>query len=250
MSKFLTLSLSAIACGGILAGCSSSSSPAPTTTLPSSPLLSKSGTTIVALSNATMLAKGSVDVTQTQKADGLSVTVELNSGRTSAVERYTGAVGKGTVTFVGGKLYVVGDTTFLKSQFATGSNYASWAGVAIEVPRTDPNYANLAQGLLLPAFLTVSSPIAPLRVVGVARFHGTAAVKVNGAINTRYANGATGTLSYYYGLHAPILPIGATGKLLDGTLTGTTVITFKSFGQPVQAVAPSHPFLASSTTLG
>jgi hypothetical protein len=229
--------------GLLLSACGSSPSLLPAA------LVGKSASQIVALSTAAMLRQSSVTSTADVAVDSLTGTEEIRASLGSAIQVNRLPSGNGTLILIGSHLYVNGDATFLKSSFYSAKDASAYAGKWIYVPTTDSNYPAIEQGTLLRDFVNVVTPIGPLTSDGVVTYHGTKALKITGHVNPAQNQGTTGTVTYYYSLVAPFLPIASTAKVMNEGAAGTISETFGDWGQSLKVTRPVTSLTSTSTGL-
>ncbi len=209
-----------------------------------------SGTTQVQLARSAALAKLSMSYTDVSQMPGTKVDASganvvetlrasLSASKASQTLRFSNNQGNLDVIFVNGTIYVRTDAnTLVYALGMPASTGPSWAGHWLAISQSDTQFAEIAPTLTYESNLDPFLPTGIVTVKEHQQLHGTEVTALSGAA-AKTGTVVSGSTTLYVST-ATGLPVGATVQAIDKDKhTITEVVQFTSFGDPVDAVAPS-----------
>jgi hypothetical protein len=203
-------------------------------------LAGRSATQVLAVTMAAATRQGSVHLAESdQPTGGGTYDVGSNRGMQTIDE---GNEGKATLLVLPGIAYLKGDATFLESQVGLSVSEASayaerWISF---VPNDNSyDYQQLVAGDTLSSALSESTPSGRLTLKSERIIDGQSVVGLSGGLGSLGVSGAKGSEVLYVSTVSPYLPVEF---VVSGTYaghSGTSVVTFSDWGEPISVIAPS-----------
>jgi hypothetical protein len=144
------------------------------------------------------------------------------------------AKGHGTVLLAGGTAYFKGDSFWLRQFVALPASVASkYAGDWIKVPRSNPAFSTVAEGVTVASSISELGLSSPLRLTKPTTVDGQAVVGIRGK-----SHGVGATL--YVRKSGVPLPVSEVVAGSEGSTTVRASAVFSKWGETVKVSAPKH----------
>lgn len=189
-----------------------------------------------ALSDAS--ARGSVHVVEAGRTSASTIKFSDDLGISDGGQAISTPAGwRASVLVVGGTAYISGNEAALTSYFGFSASVARKIGAHwVSIPRSDSEYATVADGATLPSAMSVIKPGGPLTEVTTTKVGGTPAIAIRGTGPSVASGVKSSSLTLWVSRSATPLPLRAT--LADARGDSYT-FTFSDWGEHVALKAPA-----------
>jgi hypothetical protein len=209
-----------------------------------SDLAGKSANEILATTRSAAVAKGWVRIDVHGKFGASNEAEVVLAGTTTGSQALNASGAQGVLRLVGSTLYVLGNATYLKNNFATA--HSAWAGRWVSIPPSAPEFDGLASTVRIDSAISPQSPASHPHVLGTVRYQGQRAIEIEGV-----ATSTAGeiTITTYLAYASPHLPIAETAAGTSGGQKVALVASYTRWGVPFVIVAPPSSTPIAATDL-
>ncbi len=196
---------------------------------------------ILQLSVSNMKNEGSFHYTSTSSIAGkVALRLSTDSALTYGTQTQQLDGGTETTRLIGSKLYLYANATAYRVDFDVKTT--TLANRWVLVPKTNKNYGNIADAIL------VKSVMQQLLDIGKVKLDGSVTIGGQSAIALEGDAGASGTEFIYVSSRAPYLPLGLSAEATEDGHKIVNELVFSKWGEKFQVAVPAKYVVATSTT--